>query len=80
MVIFLGVKLPYKKITVYTSVYVVMMKSKMRCDMKLRLHRISDIMTILKDDKKIETHGGNENEIEKSYAGGNRYRQISCVL
>ncbi len=48
--------------------------------MKLRLHRISDIMTILKDDKKIETHGGNENEIEKSYAGGNRYRQISCVL
>ena len=37
--------------------------------MKLRLHRISDIMTILKDDKKIETHGGNENEIKESNVG-----------
>lgn len=32
------------------------------------------------DKGKIESYGGNGNENEKSYAGGNRYREISWVL
>ena len=28
-------------------------------------------------ERQIRSCGGNGNEIEKSYAGGNRYRQIS---